>query len=90
MASYYISNRGNSAIQKECWILSTDEAKQAINEIRPGKGTYYDGLAKAYRRARRAHETTCRFSTGGFTTGEFANILASLDIAVSERPGYHG
>jgi hypothetical protein len=82
------SNRGNIAIQQECWVLETEEARQYMKAYNPGKGTYYEGLARSYRRARRAHETTCRFTTGGFATGEFANQLRALDIAVSERESY--
>ena len=88
MATYFISQRGNSALQSECWVLTTAEAKQALDRLKPGKGTYYESLAKSYRRARRAHEETCRFTTGGFTSGEFSNVLWSLDIAVSERATY--
>ena len=88
MATYFISHPGNTAIQSECWIIPTAEAKQALAYLKPGTGTYYEGLAKSYRRARRAHEATCRFTTGGFTTAELANILRSLDIDVAERPTY--
>jgi hypothetical protein len=88
MATYYVSNPGNTVLQAECWTLSTDEARQWLQAFKPGKGTYYEGLAKAYRRARRTQEDICTFITGGFTTGEFANQLRALDIAVSARQTY--
>jgi hypothetical protein len=88
MATYFVSHRGNSAIQQECWVLTTEEARQWVQEYKPGTGTYYEGLAKSYRRARRAHEAICTFTTGGFTTGEFANQLRALDIDVTERDTY--
>jgi hypothetical protein len=88
MATYYVSQRGNIALQAECWTLLVGEAKQWIDAYTPGKGTYYEGLAKSYRRARRAHEATCTFTTGGCASGEFANQLRALDIEVTERETY--
>jgi hypothetical protein len=88
MATYYVSQRGNSALQAECWRLSTDEAHRWLQAYDTGNGSNAQWLRKAYRRARRAHAAVCTLTTGGCATGEFANQLRALDIAVTERETY--
>ena len=88
MASFYISNRGNYAIQEECWTLTLTEAQTvcASGLLPMPKGSYWDNhFQKPTRRAKRAKAATVRLYTAGFSTGELSNVLFNCDIMPTER-----
>ena len=77
MATYTTQNPGNLAIQQEVWTLSIPEAKAAMKLLDCHQGTYWGRtLATPCRRAVRAKADYVRVYTGGFLTGELANVLA--------------
>ena len=78
---------GNSALQEEQWTLALAEARKVVAYLKPGKGTVWDGIiAGPTRRAARRKSATVHVWTAFFSTGEFANILSSLDIAYTQLP----
>ena len=86
MATYYVSNPGNTAIQQEVWMLTMDEAKQAIAAFDTRLGTYWhSNLMQPYRRAWRKDAETVRIYTSGFSTGELSNVLCATGATVAER-----
>jgi len=91
MATYFISNRGNSAIQEECWTLTLAEAQAVCTSglLPMGTGSYWDtNFGKPTRRAKRAKAATVRLYTAGFSTGELSNVLFNCDILATERSQY--
>lgn len=91
MATYYISHRGNMAIQQECWVLTLEEAATLAKSrlMAAERGSYWDSnFVQPFRRAKRAKAAMMRLSTAGFTTGELSNALFSVGIDATERASY--
>lgn len=89
MATYYIGNRGNSAIQQEVWNVTVAEAKAALPFLSTQKGSYWESvLLKPMRRAVRGKVETFKVYTAGFSTSEFSNALYNGDVTTSERETY--
>ena len=88
-ASYYISSRGNMAIQAECWIIDIAAAKQACKLLDCRPGTYWQNhIGRATRSASRAKLDTVRVNTAGYSTSDLYNVLRSFDCTVTERDSY--
>ena len=86
MATYTISNPGNTALQTEVWTLTQAEAKATIPLLHCASGSYWaDVILKPYRRAIRAKAATVQVYTAGFSTGELANAMASVAITITQR-----
>jgi hypothetical protein len=89
MASYFVSQRGNTALQAEIWRLSVADALVVSRILDRTPGSYWHTtLLRPAHRARRGNQPEVLITTAGFSTGELANALAACEIPYTERPSY--
>jgi hypothetical protein len=86
MATVHTLHQGNIAIQTEVWTLTLEEGASILKELDLHKGGYWDNhFGHPYRVAKRNKTPKFHVYTGGFSSGEFSNILAIREIEVSEE-----
>jgi hypothetical protein len=89
MASYFVSSRGNPALQAEVWRLSVADALRVARLLDCTPGSYWHGkVLRPARSARRGQHPEVLIATAGFSTGEFASALAACEIGYTERASY--
>ena len=85
-ATMTTTHHGNTAMEQQAWTLDADAQRAVLDHFRRERvGTYWhNNVVKVIRRARRSGKP-CTIRTGGFSTGEFGNILAFLGVKKEER-----